>query len=329
MLTRRTLLSHLTYAVLAATPFSMTGCWRAEKLAMGIHPWIGYESLYLARDLGWLPAGVSLHPVENNSEKMALLASGIIEGGCFTLDEVLQARSQGIPLIIVLVFDISAGADVVLVSTRSDGAPIRIEKGIRIGYEANQVGELMLQLLLDHCHLSRNEVHLLDLPAGEAQKAAWQQAEVDVLITFEPYASELMRMGAKVAFSTRDFPQRVFDVLAVRHDRIQHYEGLLSALLAVHFKAQQRIFSSREDVLYRMAARYKMSYDEAKQAMAGVVWPDVERNRMLLTRDEHFQQAIRALNQIMEANGMIVRRDDLQRLFTHQYLPAVRLGADL
>lgn len=40
-------------------PLWLAACSPAKSLAVAVHPWIGYESLYLARDFGWLPAGVT------------------------------------------------------------------------------------------------------------------------------------------------------------------------------------------------------------------------------------------------------------------------------
>jgi len=323
MLSRRQLLQSIAYGSLAPLSLAMTACGQREKMALGIHPWVGYESIYLAEELQLLPKGVTLRHVQNNSEKMALLSAGVLDAGCFTLDEVVQARSHGIPLTVVAVFNISAGADVVLVKKDAQGDLVRIGQGVRIGYEANQVGELMLNLLLDHCQLKRSDVILVNLPVGEAQKQAWQQDKVDAMISFEPYASELARDGAQLAYSTRDFPQRIFDVLAVRTDRVPQFSSLLTALLSVHFNTQKRIFSNREDTLYRMAARHHISYDEANKAIMGVIWPDLERNHLLLTQDESFQKALEALNSIMQASGMIVHRQAFSEWMTPRYLPSL------
>ena len=38
----------------------LPGCSDSGPLRFGIHPWIGYEPLYLAGDFNWLPATVAL-----------------------------------------------------------------------------------------------------------------------------------------------------------------------------------------------------------------------------------------------------------------------------
>ncbi len=40
----------------------LAGCSKSGPLAFGIHPWIGYEPLYLASDFGWLPESITLSP---------------------------------------------------------------------------------------------------------------------------------------------------------------------------------------------------------------------------------------------------------------------------
>ncbi|MEJ2693780.1 MAG: ABC transporter substrate-binding protein [Candidatus Thiodiazotropha sp.] len=85
-----------------------------EPLVLAIHPWVGYETLYLAREFKWLPDKVVLAEGKTLSDSFAALQSGRADGACMTLDEMLRARASGIPLSVALVFDVSTGADMVL-----------------------------------------------------------------------------------------------------------------------------------------------------------------------------------------------------------------------
>lgn len=86
-----------------------------EPISIAAGIWQGYEPLFLARREGWLdPQKVHLAEVPSNTSSMHALAAGIVQGAALTLDEVLRARAGGLPLSIVLVFDVSAGADMLL-----------------------------------------------------------------------------------------------------------------------------------------------------------------------------------------------------------------------
>lgn len=322
MLTRRTFLQSLLVAPSGIVLLS--GCDPAQPLKLGVHPWIGYETLYLAEELGKLPASVQLVKYSNNSEKMQPLLSGSLDGGAFTLDEVLQLRAQGMALSIVAVLDISAGADVVVVKDAQRQPLIQVEQ--RIGFEANQVGQLMLDLLLLHVGLTRDQVKLYPIPVGESQIEAWQRGSVDAMITFEPTASKLRRLGGQVAFTSRDFPQRIFDVLAIRSDRLKAHEPALRSLLKQHFAMLQRFQQQPDDTLYRIASRQHIRYEEAKMALHGVILPSLARNHQLLgQRQGQFQQAMIHLQQLMSLQPDAHRLDTTQPLYCTDYLPSVVL----
>lgn len=318
MLTRRSFLQSLLVAPAGMT--ALAGCDSEQTLKLAVHPWIGYETLYLAEELGQLPTGVELVKYSNNSEKMHPLLSGSLDGGTFTLDEVLSIRAQGVALTIVAVLDISAGADVVLVKQAQQ--PL-IYQDQRIGFEANQVGQLMLDLLLLHTGHAREDVRLYPIPIGESQIEAWQRGKVDAMITFEPTASKLKRLGAQVAYTSRDFPQRIFDVLAIRTDRFPRVESVLKALLKQHFAMLQRFQQQPDDTLYRIASRQRISYEEAKTALHGVILPSLARNHQLLGQHQgQFQQAILHLQQLMGLETSGFSAQNPQPLYLADYLPS-------
>ena len=95
----------------------LSACAKPErKLVVTAGAWPGYEPLFLARQLGWLDsAQIRLGEVPSNASSMYALSTGVADAAALTLDEVLLLRSQGIPLAVVLVFNNSAGADMLVV----------------------------------------------------------------------------------------------------------------------------------------------------------------------------------------------------------------------
>lgn len=310
--------------LIVTLPFSgalLTACSRNASMRVAIHDWIGYESLYLAESQNKLPERVSLIKLKNNSEKMYYAEQGLVDAGAFTLDEVLLLRNKGVPLTIVTVLDISAGADVVLVRTDDNQKRIPIQANQRIAYEATQIGELMLNLLLDRLKLTPEQMRLIPLPIGEDQINAWQKDAADVIISYEPYASQLKRLGAKVAYSSRDFAQCIFDVFAVRTDKLTQMETTLRALLQTHFAIVANIKINRDEALYSIAARENISYDEANTALKGIILPSVAHNRALFEPGSGFYNATNQLNQLMLNHKQIDKADNLMQLFSSAYLP--------
>lgn len=303
---------------LAAAPW-LAACAPSGPLAVGIHPWIGYETLPLAREFAWLPAGVELVEGKSMSDTQAALQAGKLDAACLTLDEVLVARAAGVPLTVALVFDVSAGADVVLArpGIRSLGALA----GKRIGFEHNALGALVLSRLLEAAGLPAAAVTLLDLPP-DRQVAAWRKGEVDAVITYEPIATLLRRDGAERLFDSRLIPDTIFDVLAVRRDRAGGQRAAIKALVASHYRALKHLQTNRQDAIYRIAARQKTTPEEVQLSLGGVVLPSLDANRAYLaSHDGRLAGAARTLARLMIERRQLRREDDLAGLFSSEWLP--------
>ena len=84
----------LAVTAIAATAASSA---QAGTLSIGHTTWVGYGTLYLARDLGYFKEQgleVELTTIEESSMYMAAQASGKLSGSASTIDEILKYRSK-------------------------------------------------------------------------------------------------------------------------------------------------------------------------------------------------------------------------------------------
>lgn len=293
----------------------LSGCVTAQRLRVGIHPWIGYESLYLAEHFGWLDDAVELIKNTNASGSLAGLAQGTLDAAALTLDEVLTVREQGIPLKIVMVFNHSVGADVVL--AREELQHLTQLRGKRIAVEKTAVGALMLTQLLKASGLSRHEVDLLDIPP-DGQLKAWRQGRIDAAITYEPTASRLAQEGGVRVFDSRAIPGAILDVLAVLPGRSAN---LLKATVHAYLKGLEHIRLSREDALHRIAAWRGLSVSDVSRSLNGVHLPDLQANHAYLAQSGNLMASARQLGSTMLQAGLLQRAPMLEGLVDNRYLP--------
>lgn len=296
----------------------LSGCAGARSLSIGLHPWPGYETLLLARQFAWLPEGLELHEVGSALETLEGLRSGRLDGGCLTLDEVLQGRARGLELTVIVVLDESAGADVVI-------AKPGIERladlaGMRIGVEKSAVGGLMYLKLLQAAGLDGGSVTAVDMSHPQLPQA-WQQGAIDAAVCYEPVAGQLERMGGRRLFDSRQLPHTIFDVLAVRRDRMAGRQTLIKRLLAAHFKAIDHMRHNREDALRRVAAWRHQSFAEAARAFAGLHLPDAAGNRRMLAPNGDLSRAAAMLASLMLEHGLLAQPAPLEGLVEARYLP--------
>ncbi len=306
------------YGALLAAPW-WSGCAESPPLHVGVHPWIGYETLYLARDFNWLNNGVQLHETPDLTASSQALASGKVDAACITLDETLRLRASGVDLTVGLVFDVSAGADLVMASANI--RRIADLAGKRIAVEEGALGALVLGSMLEQAGLTPSSVNVV-YSSPDQQIAAWKNHQVDAVVCYEPTATLLSREGARRIFDSRQMPDTILDVLAVRPDKASQHGTGLKTLLAGHFNGLAHLQSSRQDALYRIAARQKITPKEAQQTLSGVILPTLEANRQyLLPNGGRLLAAAKNVSGLMVRNGLIARDDSLERLVSSQWLP--------
>ncbi|MDT8281832.1 MAG: ABC transporter substrate-binding protein [Gammaproteobacteria bacterium] len=316
-LIRRQLL--LTLAGLSALPL-LTACEPAKKtpLTIASHVWPGYELMFLARQEGWLSvSGLKLNETTSATASLNALVAGQVDGAALTLDEVLRARAQGIQLSIVLVFDISAGADVVLAT--SEIQKLADLAGKRIGVEQTALGALILHKLLTRAELPLSAITQVPITADGHQRT-WHNKQLDVIITYEPISTRLEAEGARRIFDSRDIFDTILDVLAVKPDAIKQKKDALDALVAAHFKARKQFYLNPQDASYRMSRRLNLSADDVLNAYRGLKLPDVYANHKLLS-DGKLLTAAKTLSQIMVQAGLLSKNDSLVDLVYSGCLP--------
>lgn len=314
-----------TFVLYATTSLSLLlpacGLWSDKPVAVAAHNWVGYEPMFLAQSRAWLdPNRVSLLATADARESIAALRSGRVQAAALTLDEVLSVRSSALALVVVLVFNVSMGADMLLVKPQIN--TLAQLRGQRIGLEASSVADILISETLRAAGLRLADVNLLRLPI-DTHVVAWQRHDVDALLTYEPVASQLQALGMERLFGSQQLPETIVDVLAVRQDALDAaHASAWRHLLAGHFKAIDAIVRNPQDSAYRMAARLGLPATDVMRAFKGLELPGVSRNYDLLGGASPRLRAVaERLLPIVKARDSNVSTDDFSALFTASYLP--------
>lgn len=271
--------SILGLAALAAAGGS--GCSAPPPLLrIGAHAWPGDQPMFLAEELGLVPAGLlRLVEMPTASASLRALAAGTLDGAGLTLDEVLSARARGLLLRTVAVLDVSAGADVLLGRPGID--TLAALRGQRVGVEQTATGALMLDAALGHGGLQPADVHLVPL-AFTQHAQALRSGRVDAVVTFEPVRSQLLADGALLLFSSADVPGLIIDVLAVRPDLQPGQGDMLRALVAGSLQASQALRRDAAALATRLAPRLRLPPAAVRDAFSQLELPDLAANHRWL-----------------------------------------------
>jgi len=258
------------------------GCVREPETALriGTNVWIGSEPLYLARELGRLdPATVQLVEYPSASEVLRAYRNQAIDGMVISMDELFGLAADGLQPRIILVVDVSHGADVVV--GRRGMRTMRDLKGKSVAVESSALGAFVLSRALALNNMQASDVNVVHLESNE-QPGAFEKGQVDAAVTFDPYRAQFLKAGAKTLFDSTQIPGEIVDLLAVRASVIDKKPKAVHALLLGWFGAIDYLNSQPADAARRMGIRQQTSGEQFLEALRGLHIPSREENLKML-----------------------------------------------
>ena len=272
-------------AGIALVAAALFGCARepATALRIGTNVWIGGEPLYLARELGRLdPAAVQLVEYPSASEVMRAFRNQAIDGMVISLDELFGLAADGLQPRIVLVVDVSHGADVVVGSRGM--RTMRDLKGKLVAVESGALGSFVLSRALALSGMQAGDVNVVHLESNE-QPSAFEKGRIDGAVTFDPYRTRFLRAGATPLFDSTRIPGEIVDLLAVRASVIDKHPQSIEALLRGWFDALDYMQRDPVDAAGRMGVRQQITGEQFLEAQRGLHIPTRAENLQMLGGD--------------------------------------------
>ncbi len=286
-----------------------------RPLRLGTNVWIGYEPLYLARDLNYFQSSsVRLVEYLSASEVIRAFRNQALEAAALTLDETLLLLESKIPVQVFLVASISYGGDVILGSP--DITEFTSLLGKRVGVEASALGAYFLSRALEEHGLSLTDITVVSLEVGE-HVAAYKAGKVDALVTFEPVRSQLLALGAHELFTSRDIPGEIVNVLVVNQAYFAEHPNNVRKVVRGWFRAIDYFTANPHDAASRMQKRLKILPQDALKSYRGFRLPSLEENQKLLQgRTPGLGLFARRLRDLMLTKDLLRTSVQLDSLFS-------------
>lgn len=308
----------LQLSLAAGVSASLFGCSQKRPLRTGVHPWIGYETLYLAEEFGWLPSTVQLSKGHSAQDSLQGMLAGELDAAALTLDEALRVQAGGVPIRVVAVTNVSVGADMVL--ARPEITNLADLAGRSIGVELSGVSGVMLFSMLEAAGLRSDQVSMVDLPVSQHLEA-WNQGVIDVSVCYQPVAARLEQAGAVRLFDSSQLPDTIFDLLVVSQAAERKQSAAIEELVRGHFLGLRHLVRNMHDSVYRIATRQQVAPDAVRESMATVMLPELAANRRYLQRGGRVETVAHRLADILAREGLIEQVPVLEGLVSRDYLP--------
>ena len=279
---RLPILRHVLALGCAVLALALAGCMGEPERALriGTNVWIGGEPLYLARDLGRLPADtVQLVEYPSASEVMRAFRNQAIDGMVISMDELFGLAVDGLQPRIILVIDVSSGADAIV--GRNGMRTMRDLKGKSVAVESSALGAFVLSRALAINDMQATDVNVVHMESN-AQPSAFEKGQVDGAVTFDPYRTQFLKAGGKTLFDSSQIPGEIVDLIAVRASVLEKQPKAVQALLAGWFDAIDYMSREPKEAARRMGVRQQTTGEQFLEAQRGLHVPSRAENLKML-----------------------------------------------
>ena len=196
-----------------------------------------------------------------------------------SLDELFGLAADGLQPRIIVVVDVSNGADVVV--GRRGMRTMRDLKGKSVAVESSALGAFVLSRALTLNGMQASDVDVVHLESNE-QPSAFEKGQVDGAVTFDPYRNQLLRAGARTLFDSAQIPGEIVDLLAVRANVVDKQPKAIHALLVGWFSALDYMKVDPGDAARRMGIRQQTTGEQFLEAQRGLHIPNRDENLRML-----------------------------------------------
>ncbi len=259
---------------------------QAGTISLGHTTWVGYGTLYLARDLGYFKEqglDVQFSVIEESALYMAAQASGKLSGSASTIDEILKYRSEGFCFKAVAALDASHGGDGVLV--RNDVNDLTEIKGKAVAVNEGSVSHFWLNYLLQEKGMTLDDIEIQNMTSDDAA-TAFIAGRVPVAVTWEPHLSLVKQKGeGKVLIDSSQTPGVIVDVVALNCDVIEKQPEDVKALVKGLYKAVEFTKQNPEkayEIMAKGVGGYLSDPKDLAEAAQGVIFYDQAQAEELL-----------------------------------------------
>ncbi|MBE0439616.1 MAG: ABC transporter substrate-binding protein [Gammaproteobacteria bacterium] len=289
-------------------------------LRVGASQWLGYETLYLARALGFFDSNdIKLKELPSATETLRAFKQGRLDAAALTLDEALLLAETVPDLRIFLVMGISNGADKVIV--KNDIQQLSDLKGKRISVESTALGAYMLHELLKAAQLTLNDV-IIDSATVDQHYDRMTHGISDAVITFEPIASSLLDLGYSTLFDSSQIPNKIIDVLVTKQSVIDQQPHNISALVSAQWQSLAYMQAKPDSAYQKIVPRLNMTTDQLAKSYTTLTLPDKTDNQQLLSYDSTSSLAptLNELSSVLFEVRLIQTKPLINHLLTDEFV---------
>jgi len=266
----------------------------AEKLNMCESEWPSFE----------IPAGMGMLGQLNDfnivHEKYETCLFGLKKGKYditfLTLFEFIGVQQESPNSVIIGAVDYSNGGDMIVL--RPEITTASALKGRQIALQTDTLSLQLLNLYLVKNGLTLDDVKPVHIGVENISKAFLATRSLAGIVGWNPLTHGAVAAGGTIAATSRDFPEKIIDVMAVSRSSLQKNRAVYRDFLKKWFAAIHN-----PAVLEKTAEHAKMPVNEFKKELENAyLYPDISASLQAFAKMKEAAREIQALFKTRPAN---------------------------
>jgi NitT/TauT family transport system substrate-binding protein len=294
----------------------------APSMKIATVVWIGYGPFYVAEALDLYKKynlKVSLQVFNDPALIPAAIASGAVDGGMLTYDQVVGQVAAGRNMKVVMPIDYSNGGDAIV----ADGSITKVAdfKGKKIGYNPLSPSDFLLSYALKTAGMTEKDITPVSM-TPEAVPAAMASGQLPIGVTYEPSLSQILSQGGgkkfKVVFSSKNAPGLIADVLVFDDKVIKAKPAQITGVMKAYLDGLAYMKAKPNEANAIIGKFMGVSAAEVKEQLTGVYnIPVAEMPKAFMKAKEttSYYASGEIIGELLKAKGQITTIPAIEATF--------------
>lgn len=273
-------------ALTTATALLAVGCSRTQTrsspspsassgapIRLGFNLWPGAIPWQIAEDRElFAAAGIKAEITwfQTLGDQINAFNAGKIDIANLTLNDLFMSNSNGVPCKLILMPDVSAGADAIVAS--SSVKSVQDFVGKQAAVEIATIGHLLFLQALAKNGIDPASVPIVNM-AADAAVTAIIAGRLDVAYSYDPFITQLINSGkGEVIFSSKDVPGLLADTVVAHQPLLDNRTADVQKLVDVWHQVLDFRNQHRQDAYKIEAKRAGVSVEDYIALQKGLEW---------------------------------------------------------
>jgi NitT/TauT family transport system substrate-binding protein len=271
-----------------------------KTLKVGITTWPGFDIALYAKASGlFQKRGLDVEFVrfENQQDSTRAVLRGALDAAFVSLWDVMQSDSGNDKPVVVLVTNISHGADGIV--TQPGIQSIEDLRGKRVGAKLGTVNHLILLEALRLHKIKPDQVQIEDV-SNETAIQMMQEGRLDGAVVWEPLLSNTAKkIKGNFPFTTKEVDSLVIDLLVSRSKIVTEKKTALTQFISAWFDVMHAVEIKPAEVFEQVGQQLGQSGQAFGQDYAGLKKGDIKMNQRMFSSQGHLKEATKLLPQLL------------------------------